>query len=147
MSRKLLLILMILIYSNDVIGKFIFSFNEITKSETVQFVGHTNFVNSSPFLNIVDCLHFGYYLDGGGWTLVRHAPGGYDTWHPATDDLAGTDVYGDSANGPMSRDAWSIVFDAAVTGYDELLFSSGDCTLWLIVKKEQLAGTLDGSQS
>ena len=47
----------------------------------------------------------------------------------------------------MSRKAWSIVFDAAVSGYDELLFSSGDCTLWLIVKKEQLAGTLDGSQS
>ena len=138
---------MILIYSNDVIGKFIFSFNEITKSETVQFVGHTNFVNSSPFLNIVDCLHCGYYLDGGGWTLVRHAPGGYDKWHPATDDLAGTEAYGDSANGPMSREAWSIVFDTAVSGYDELLFSSGDCTLWLIVKKEQLAGTLDGSQS
>ena len=144
MSRKLLLILMILIYSNDVIGKFIFSFNEITK---VFRVGHTNFVYSSPFLNIVDCLHFGYYLDGGGWTLVRHAPGGYDKWHPATDDLAGTEAYGDSAKGPMSREAWSIVFDTAVSGYDELLFSSGDCTLWLIVKKEQLAGTLDGSQS
>ena len=79
--------------------------------------------------------------------MVRHAPGGYDKWHPATDDLAGTEAYGDSANGPMSREAWSIVFDTAVSGYDELLFSSGDCTLWIIVKKEQLAGTLDGSQS
>ena len=47
----------------------------------------------------------------------------------------------------MSREAWSIAFDAAVRGYDELLFSSGDCSMWLIVKKEQLAGTLDGSQS
>ena len=47
----------------------------------------------------------------------------------------------------MSREAWSIAFDSAVSGYDELLFSSGDCSMWLIVKKEQLAGTLDGSQS
>ena len=105
------------------------------------------FINQSLFWNILDCLHCGYYLDDGGWTLVRHAPGGYDKWHPATDDLAGTDEYGDPANGPMSREAWSIAFDAAVSGYDELLFSSGDCSMWLIVKKEQLAGTLDGSQS
>ena len=47
----------------------------------------------------------------------------------------------------MSGEAWSIAFDSAVIGYDELLFSSGDCSMWLIVKKEQLAGTLDGSQS
>eukprot|EP01083_Nonionella_stella_P033801 92488_1 len=30
-------------------------------------------------------------IDGGGWTLVRHA---YNQWHPATDNLEGTDEYG-----------------------------------------------------
>ena len=104
------------------------------------------FINPSLIWIILDCLHCGYYLDNGGWSLVRHAPGGYDKWHPATDNLAGTDVYGNPANGPMSREAWSIVFDVAVSGYDEFLFSSGDCSMWLIVKKDQLAGTLDGSQ-
>ena len=78
---------------------------------------------------------------------MRHAPGGLSTWHPATDNLAGTDEYGDSSNGPMSRSAWSIPFGSAVKGYNEFLFSSGDCSLWLIAKKAVAVGSYDGSSS
>ena len=78
---------------------------------------------------------------------MRHAPGGYSTWHPATDNLMGTDVYGDSSTGPMSRSAWSIPFEGAVEEYDEFLFSSGDCSSWLIAKKEEVIGSHDGSTS
>ena len=77
---------------------------------------------------------------------MRHLPGGYDTWHPATDNLAGTDVYGDSSTGPLSRTPWSITFDTAVGGYDELLFSSGDCGSWLITTKTEIEGNYDGTQ-
>ena len=88
-------------------------------------------------------------IDNGGWTLVRHAPGhdSTPTWHPATDNLAGIDVYGDSSTGPMSRTAWSIPFDTAVQGYDEILFSSGDCSVWLITKKAEILGNYDETQS
>ena len=78
------------------------------------------------------CHHCGYDINNGGWTLVRHAPGGFTKWHPATDNLAGTDEYGDPSTGPMSRSPWSIPFETAVNGYDELLFASGDCSKWLI---------------
>lgn len=101
----------------------------------------------SYFPDFLECFQCGYTIDNGGWTLVRHAPGGYDTWHPATDNLEGIDVYGDSSTGPMSRTAWSIPFDTAVEGYDEILFSSGDCSVWLITKKTEILGKDDESQS
>ena len=102
------------------------------------------------FRGLLECIQCGYTIDNGGWTLVRHAPGGTGSgniWHPATDNLAGTDVYGDSSTGPMSRSAWSIPFDTAVQGYDEILLSSGDCIVWLITKKTEILGNYDGSQS
>ena len=88
----------------------------------------------------IDAQHCGYLLDEGGWTLVRHAPGGVNTWHPATDNLVGTEVYGDYTTGPMSRRPWSIDFELAVPVFDEYLFSSGDCTIWLVAKKQDVIG-------
>ena len=43
-------------------------------------------------------------IDGGGWTHVRHVPAGFN-WHPATDQLQGTDVYGNKyePNEPWSE--------------------------------------------
>ena len=43
---------------------------------------------------------------GACWRHVRHVPGG-DTWHPATDQMRGTEVYG--VNG--DDQAFSIKFD------------------------------------
>ena len=79
--------------------------------------------------------------------MVRHAPGGSSTWHTSTDNLAGTDEYGIPSTGPMSRSAWTIPFESSVTGYDEFLFSSGDCSLWLISKKTEVIGSYDGTAS
>ena len=51
-----------------------------------------------------------------GWTLVRAlAPGG-SRGHPATDDLAGTDVYGDPSVSAASGGARSIDFERALPG-------------------------------
>jgi hypothetical protein len=74
---------------------------------------------------------------GGGWVRVRHVPAG-NNWHPATDNLAGTDVYGNESD---DASAWSVNFEAAVPNYDQFLFSSGDNRKWLIVTKKELVGS------
>ena len=45
---------------------------------------------------------------GSSWSLVRHVPQGKQ-WHKATDQLMGTDVYGDPAMGLGTQ--FSVVFD------------------------------------
>jgi hypothetical protein len=73
---------------------------------------------------------------GGGWTRVRHVPSG-NTWHPATDHLAGTAVYGNSEDDSAS---WSVNFEDAVPGYNSFLFSTGDGVYWLAASKEAVVG-------
>ena len=75
-------------------------------------------------------------LVGTGWTLVRRvAPptrthGVYPspTWHPATDRLAGTDVYGskpcDEVAAQSTKESFSIAFQSIP--FDEFLFATGD---------------------
>ena len=55
---------------------------------------------------------------GACWRHVRHVPQG-GKWHPATDHMRGTDVYG------MEGDdsAWSITF--ADINYDQVLWQGG----------------------
>ena len=52
---------------------------------------------------------------GACWRHVRHVPQG-STWHPATDQMRGTDVYGEEG-GDM---AWSISF--ADINYDQVIW-------------------------
>ena len=58
---------------------------------------------SIPSLSAGGCM-------GACWRHVRHVPEGY-TWHPATDRMRGTDVYGVEGG----DQAWSIKFDDAVS--------------------------------
>ena len=56
------------------------------------------------------------------WQLVRRAAPG--TWHQATDNLAGTDVYGDSATcGATDNCSFSIAFENLT--FNEFKFESG----------------------
>ena len=64
-----------------------------------------------------------------GWRHVRHVPAG-NTWHPATDQLKGTDVYGDSTNDGV---AWSKKFSDVP--FDQFMFATGDGSKWLQVTK------------
>eukprot|EP01083_Nonionella_stella_P107624 311920_1 len=57
-------------------------------------------LNASGTAVVPNC--FG--VDGGNWTLVRHA---YNEWHPATDNVNGTDEYGTYDNHPQSMSSWS----------------------------------------
>jgi len=74
---------------------------------------------------------------GSGWKKVRHVPAG-DKWHPATDQLRGTEVYGTEGG----DGAWSIEFPL----FDQFLFSTGDCTKWLIADKDQVMGWYSNGQ-
>jgi hypothetical protein len=75
-------------------------------------------------------------LDGGNWNLVRHVPAG-NSWHPATDQLRGTDVYG-APDGPLSSHAWTTAF--STTPFNEFLFATGDCAHWLIATRDSVMG-------
>jgi hypothetical protein len=53
-------------------------------------------------------------IDSGGWEARRYVPGGsYGKWHPSTDQLVGTDVYGvkGCTTHPWSEEFKSIEFD------------------------------------
>ena len=63
------------------------------------------------------------YFEGGNWALVRRVKQGFN-WHPATDNLAGTSVYGGFPFDPAS-DTFSIKFDNLVSQTTNILFRSG----------------------
>ena len=70
---------------------------------------------------------------GFGCFHVRHTPSGQ--WHPATDDLLGTDAYGESN---FNSAPWSIPFSRM--SFSEFLFADGYCSWWLIASKHALNG-------
>eukprot|EP01083_Nonionella_stella_P019335 53776_1 len=83
-------------------------------------------------------------IHGGDWTLVRHA---YNAWHPATDNLAGTDVYGTYDNDPQSTSNWSIAYSEALEddGSTVFMFSNGDCSEFLITSNDQFITSQNGT--
>jgi len=56
-----------------------------------------------------------------GWLKVRHVPAGNGAWHPANDNLGGSQSYGDPANANV---AWSMKFDNI--DFDEFRFATVD---------------------
>ena len=80
-----------------------------------------------PLLLFIDIESPG--IIGSGWKLVRHVPFG-KRWHPAKDQLKGTDVYG-VPSGPLSDQAWSVRFDNLT--FNQFLFMTGESFLvWRI---------------
>jgi hypothetical protein len=65
------------------------------------------------------------------WKLVRETTSS-SIWHPAIDNLAGTDVY-------TYPDAWSVPFESVVPGYDQFLFASVDMTKWMVATRNEIA--------
>ena len=78
-----------------------------------------------------------------GWRLVRRVKAGIQ-WHPSTDTLAGTDVYGVMPSvDPQTADAtFSISFSGE--SFTHFLFATGDEQVWLYCTKEAV---LDGHYS
>lgn len=78
-------------------------------------------------------------IDRGGWELVRYMPRG-NTFHSATDNLVGTDVYGDPSD--MSE-PWSVMF--ATRNFNQFLFAFGNCEKWLIADADVVLDDFWGS--
>lgn len=78
--------------------------------------------------------------DEVGWQLVRRALGGA---HSARDALQGTEVYGNldgPGNGPLGTTAFSVHFESAVPGWDEVLLSTGLCNHWMVMARNAAIG-------
>ena len=62
-----------------------------------------------------------------GWTLVRRVKAG-SSWHPATDHLRGTNVYGSAHSSAITARTADETFSVAFvgSGFDEFLFATGD---------------------
>ena len=69
-------------------------------------------------------------FQGKTWYLVRRAVG--DHWHNATDDLAGTDNYGQYKWDPLSDSGFSTSFGER---YTQLLVATGDLKNWVILNR------------
>jgi hypothetical protein len=79
-------------------------------------------------------------IDSGGWNARRYVPGDdYGKWHPATDQLVGTDVYGIKG---CTTQPWSEEFTSSK--FDQFLFINGDKSKWMIITRLAAIGT-DGS--
>eukprot|EP01043_Picozoa_sp_COSAG02_P027199 COSAG02_NODE_1593_length_11778_cov_25.088792_6_plen_871_part_00 len=84
-------------------------------------------------------------FQGDTWTLVRRVKQG-DTWHPATDELLGTDeygIYGDAT----SDSTFSIPFGdngRSDLHWDKIMFASGDMSMWVILDKAEMDRCTDG---
>jgi hypothetical protein len=64
-------------------------------------------------------------FQGGGWVLVRRVKQGSTTWHPTTDNLAGTQAaYGVYGN-DISDATFGIPYSPWVTANTEFLFATG----------------------
>jgi len=59
--------------------------------------------------------------------------------------LAGTDIYGVSDTDPVAENAFSVDFETAVPGYDEMLLTTGDCVHWMVMSKDAAIGSFYGS--
>ncbi len=95
-----------------------------------------NTTSSTPPSDSADCAN----VFDGGWVRVRHVPSG-NSWHPTTDVLAGTDVYGDQND---DTNAWSVGFENTVPGWDSLLFATGDCVKWLAATNDAVSNNGEG---
>ena len=82
---------------------------------------------------------------GTGWKLVRRVGPGAGTWHPATDHLAGTNVYGvkPSVNAQAADVTYSVSFSG--DSFTKFLFATGDEEVWLVCTKEAVGGAPYGS--
>ena len=75
------------------------------------------------------------FNDGNGsWRLVRRVKPGA-SWHPATDNLVGFDVYGNNRT-ETSNTSWSIKYDE--DNFNEFLFKTGDGNRWMIMSRKEV---------
>jgi hypothetical protein len=88
------------------------------------------------FCTFNDCFSFFFFafvafaffcessFQGGSWALVRRVRQG-SSWHPATDNLAGTHAAYGTYGSPTDETTFNVVFSSMVTSSTEFLFMTG----------------------
>ena len=71
-------------------------------------------------------------IDFSGWERVRYVSDDNAGWHPATDNLAGTEVYS------LTNGTFSVNFENTVANWDQIMLATGDGIHWMIFNKDQL---------
>ena len=92
-------------------------------------------------------------INGKEWTLVRRVQPG-PSWHPATDELLGTDEYGTYCGERGAADrcdtsmaTFSIPFgdhSRSSMVWDQIMFASGDMSMFVVLDKAEMDGCTDG---
>ena len=65
-----------------------------------------------------------------GWMKVRNLPESWPNWYPSTDQVRGTDTFGDPMDDLI---AWGIEF--STLPYDQLMFTTNNLQNWIIASK------------
>ena len=88
---------------------------------------------------------------GEDWYLVRRDAGAMDRdgercWHPANDELAGTEYYGVNDASPTGSETFTIRFD--VFAWSKMLLASGDLSMYVEMDRATIesctTGQVDG---
>jgi hypothetical protein len=82
-------------------------------------------------------VNFAIEIDNGGWEARRYVPGSsYGKWHPSSDQMVGTDIYGVKG---CTTQPWSEEFKSI--DFDQFLLISGDKSKWVIITRLEAIGT------
>ena len=86
-------------------------------------------------------------FQGGGWVLVRRVRQGSTTWHPATDDLAGTQAAYGTYGSATSDATFGIPYSSWVSSSTEFLFATGNLDCNLSLARDEIVLMNVGDQS
>ena len=80
-------------------------------------------------------------FNGQDWYLVRRSAGSEDPsggkcWHPAEDNLAGTDAYGRNDANPAGQSTFSVPF--AELPWTQMLLASADMSIYAVLARDQV---------
>lgn len=81
--------------------------------------------------------YFGGAVGTDEWKLVRHVRPGH-SWHPASDQMRGTQAYGGYDANMRSGSSWSIRFDHL--SCRKFMFATGNMHKWLIAPASSVYG-------
>jgi len=73
---------------------------------------------------------------GGGWTVVRCVSSSEGSWHPAVDNLYGTESYGTYVNSYTTDSTFSTTLSPS--DYSTALLGLTDLSAWVVVDTSQL---------
>ena len=76
-------------------------------------------------------------IDGGFWTAVRCVSSKEGAWHPATDNLRGTESYG-TVSSWEDDTTWSASWSFDNDGFTQVLLALTDFSYWLVVDSSTL---------